>query len=254
VTNDQAIVPSRRAAPAAQRDSAAGRGPAVDEPGAAGALERARWELAAMAGRLRTLDCELAESRHRYAHVSRELARERDEARALRQSDTYRLGKATVALARHPVRSVPRLARAVLRRLRRGILSSRRSRRTGAAATPRRPATTTPQRLPVHLYVAIGLNAEALGSFVRTLNQRLLVNADHAPVVVTDCPTFSLLRDLGVVLEYLPDPHTWQRHRPDVGWDEVLSERLSRLYRDHGSVRTVIVDRLHPPTLAELLR
>jgi len=227
VTNDQATVPSTRAAPAAPTTQRESGGQAADEQGPAmGALERARWELAAMAGRLRTLEGELVESRHRYAQVSRELARERDEVRALRQSDTYRLGKATVALVRHPVRSAPRLTRAVLRRLRRGFASRR---RTGTAATPRRNAATAPQRLPVHVYVAIGLDAAALGSFVRTLNQRLLVNADHAPVVVTDCPSFSLLRDLGVVLEYLPDPHTWQRHRPDVPWDEVLSERLSCL-------------------------
>jgi len=235
MTNDQATIASR---------------PAADEP-ATGALERARWELAAMAGRLRSLDRELADGRRERAQLTRELARERDEARALRQSDTYRLGKATVSLARHPVKSVPRLTRALLRRLRHGRLRAVRPR---AAAESRRPATAAPQRLPVHVYVAIGLDAGTLGSFVRTLNQRLLVNADHAPVVVTDCPAFSLLRNLGVVLEYLPDRHTWQRHRPDVPWDEVLSERLSHLYRDHASVRTVIVDRVHPPTLAELLR
>jgi len=235
MTNDQATIESR---------------PAADEP-ATGALERARWELAAMAGRLRSLDRELADGRRERAQLSRELARERDEARALRQSDTYRLGKATVSLARHPVKSVPRLTRALLRRLRHGRLRAVRAR---PAAEPRRPTAAAPQRLPVHVYVAIGLDAGTLGSFVRTLNQRLLVNADHAPVVVTDCPAFSLLRNLGVVLEYLPDRHTWQRHRPDVPWDEVLSERLSHLYRDHASVRTVIVDRVHPPTLAELLR
>jgi len=247
MTNDQATIPSRQLAqgrPAGTEQEAP-----ADE---AGALERARWELAAMAGRLRTLDRELADSLRLREQLTRELARERDGARALRQSDTYRLGKATVSLVRHPVKSVPRLAGAVLRRLRRGALRSGRAR---AAADTRRPAATAaPQRLPVHLYVAIGLDAGTLGSFVRTLNQRLLVNADHTPVVVTDCSTFSLLRNLGVVLEYLPDRHTWQRHRPDVPWDEVLSERLSHLYRDHASVRTVIVDRVHPPTLAELLR
>jgi hypothetical protein len=238
--HEQVTVPARRPAPA-------------DEPGPAGlSLERARWELAAMAGRLRTLDRELTVTRRQNVLLTRELARERQHARALRQSDTYRLGKAAVELVRHPLSTAPRLARAVLRRLKRGEL---RSRRTNTAVATRRPAApTAPQRPPVHLYVAIGLDAETLRTFVRTLNQRLLVNADHSPVVVTDCPTFALLRKLGVVLEYLPDRHTWQRHRPDVSWDDVLSERLSRLYRDHASVRTVIVDRLHPPTLAELLR
>jgi hypothetical protein len=217
-----------------------------------GALERARWELAAMAGRLRTLDRELAETHEEHALLLRELAREREHNRRLRQSDTYRLGKAAVALVRNPIKAVPRLSRAVLRRLRRGKF---RSRRTAAASQPRLgDAAAARKRHPVHLYVAIGLDATALRSFVQTLNQRLLVNADHTPVVVTDCPSFALLRDLGVILEYLPDRHTWQRHRPDDSWDEVLTERISWFYRDHASVRTVIVDRLHPPTLASLLR
>jgi hypothetical protein len=208
-----------------------------------GAIERARRELATMADR------GLAECHRENERLTRDLAREREYTRALRQSDTYRLGKATVSLVKHPVRSAPRLTRAVLRRLRSA------NRRTAAVLPASRPGGSAGAvRLPVHLYVAIGLDVEALRTFLQTLNQRLLVNADHTPVVVTDCPAFSLLRKLGVVLEYLPGRQTWQQHRPDLPWDDVLSERLSRLYRDHGSVRTVIVDRRHPPTLAELLR
>jgi hypothetical protein len=235
---DQVIVPARREPPSEDQS-------AIEQS----AIERARWELAAMAGRLRMLDRQLADSRAENERLTQELAREREHARALRQSDSYRLGKATVSLLKHPVRSTPRLARAVLRRLRPG------QRRTAAIPAARRPAgSAAAARLPVHLYVAVGLNAEALRAFVQTLNQRLLVNADHSPVVVTDCPAFALLRKLGVVLEYLPDQRTWQTHRPDLPWDDVLFERLSRLHRDHDSVRTVIVDRRHPPTLAELLR
>jgi hypothetical protein len=217
-------------------------------PTQGGDLERARWEMAAMAGRLRTVDRELAELRDEHGLLIKELARERERVRRLRHSNTYRLGAATVALVRDPVRSAPRLGRAVLRRLLRGG-------RTGNVPSPReRNARAGRKRPPVHLYVAIGLDAAALRSFVQTLNQRVLVNADHTPVVVTDCPAFARLRDLGVIMEYLPDRHTWQRHRPDQPWDEVLSERISWFYRDHASVRTVIVDRRRPPTLAELLR
>lgn len=210
--------------------------------------ERARWELAAMAGRLRTLDRRLAESQEENEQLVKELARERRLVRQLRESNTYRLGQATVALVRNPIGSAPRLGRAVLRRL----LNRD---RTGAASQPReKTAPRGRKRNPVHLYVAIGLDAAALRTFVRTLNQRVLVNADHTPVVVTDCPEFALLRDLGVIMEYLPDRHTWHRHRPGQPWEEVLAERIAWFYRDHASVRTVIVDRTHLPTLAELLR
>jgi hypothetical protein len=106
----------------------------------------------------------------------------------------------------------------------------------------------------VRLYVLIGLNDEGLRDFVLTLRQRLLVNPDHRPVVVTDNPSFSLLRDQGVLLEYLPDRAIWDRHRPDESWNDMLTRRLAQLYRDHDAARTIVVDRTQPPTLADLLR
>jgi hypothetical protein len=79
------------------------------------------------------------------------------------------------------------------------------------------------------------------------------VHADHLPVVLTDCASFRHARAPGVILEYLPDAATWQRHRPEVAWDELLTDRLARLFRDHGCVRTVVLDPDRPPTLADLL-
>jgi hypothetical protein len=72
-------------------------------------------------------------------------------------------------------------------------------------------------------------------------------------VVVTDSPAFSLLRNLGVLLEYVPDRLTWQQHRADLDWDDLLSTRLARLLGDHAVARTIVVDRREPPTLAQLL-
>ncbi|HET6481273.1 MAG TPA: hypothetical protein VFG35_14720 [Actinoplanes sp.] len=184
------------------------------------ARQRARWELAAMAGRLRSLEATLADERRR----SDELRRERDRAR--RRADGLRLVRDTAYEMLRRFRPVPRVV----------------------------PAQAVPGPGPVHLYLVIGLEFEAVREFVLTLRQRLVVDPDQRPVVMTDCSSFAQLRDLGVLLEYLPDRETWERHRPDRSWEDVLSERLSRLYRDHGSVRTIIVDRAHPPTLAELLR
>jgi hypothetical protein len=209
------------------------------------ALDRARWELAAMAGRLRTLEGRLAEEQQNAEDARKERDRERRRADRLLGSESYRLGFSLVSLVKDPVHTVPRLARAVLRRLR----------DRGPAATPvkTRPPVAA-QRPPVHLYVLIGLDEEGLRDFVLTLRQRLLVNPDHRPVVVTDSPSFSLLRDLGILLEYLPDRATWDRHRPDEPWNEMLTRRLAQLYRDHDTARTIVVDRAQPPTLADLLR
>ncbi|GAA0458231.1 hypothetical protein Ade02nite_07520 [Paractinoplanes deccanensis] len=212
------------------------------------AMERARWELAAMAGRLRSLEARLVEERRLAEAYRQERDRERKRADRLRGSESYRLGFGLVSLLRDPVGTLPRLTRAVLRRV-------SRPRAAGARPVPgpgRAPVAAA--RPPVHLYVVIGMDADGVRDFVLTLRQRLLVSPDHRPVVVTDCPSFAPLRDQGVLLEYLPDRATWDRHRPDRPWEDVLSERLSRLYRDHDTVRTIIVDRSRPPTLAELLR
>lgn len=208
-------------------------------------LQRARWELAAMAGRLRTLEAKLAEEQHHSEEIRKERDRERRRADRLRGSESYRLGYGLVSLIKDPVHSVPRLSRAVARRVRR---------RPGSVPVQPRRTSAVARRLPVHLYVVIGLDADAVREFVLTLRQRLLVSPDHRPVVMTDNPSFSLLRDLGVLLEYLPDQATWQRHRPDRPWEDVLADRVSRLYHDHDTVRTIIVDRSRPPTLADLLR
>nr|WP_296068195.1 hypothetical protein [uncultured Actinoplanes sp.] len=210
-------------------------------------LERARWELAAMAGRLRTLEARLAEEQQNTENMRKERDRERRRVDKLRGSESYKLGYGLVSLIKDPVHSVPRLSRAVLRRMR-----SRHHAGTQQVAVRRAPVAA--QRPPVYLYVVIGLDTEAVRDFVLTLRQRLLVCPDHRPVVMTDSPSFSLLRDLGVLLEYLPDRATWERHRPDRPWEDVLAERVSRLYSDHDTVRTIVVDRSHPPTLAELLR
>ncbi|MCY1140312.1 hypothetical protein OWR29_20120 [Actinoplanes sp. Pm04-4] len=177
--------------------------PSVREP--LDAMQRARWELSAMAGRLRTLEATLVDERRR----SEKLRRERDRLRA---------GRSWL----------------------------------GRLFPPARPKPV--ERAPACLYVVIGLDFEPLREFVLTLRQRQVIEPDHRAVVLTDCSAFALLRDLGVVLEYLPDRGIWERHRPDRSWEDVLSERLSRLYRDHGTVRTIFVNRAHPPTLSELLR
>ncbi|GIF02941.1 hypothetical protein [Actinoplanes siamensis] len=209
-------------------------------------LEKLRWEIAALAGRLRSAQLERDSWRARCERLTEQRDREREKARKLRGSGSYRLGRAIVSLARDPFRTSPRLVRGLARRLR--------PRAGGVPAVPGQSSSTpSAKRRPAHLYVAIGLDHDALRGLLVTIGQRLLVTPDHRPVVLTDDPAFSLLRKLGVLMEYLPDRATWERHRPDRAWDDLLAERLARLCRDHDTERTVVVDRLHPPTLAELL-
>src|SRR5882724_8950848 len=121
------------------------------------ALDRARWELAAMAGRIRTLETQLVEARESAEAMRKERDREQRRADRLRGSESYRLGYGLVSLVKDPVHAAPRLARAVLRRLR-GL-------RAAAPAVAVR-AQVAAQRLPAHLYVLIGLDAGAVREFV----------------------------------------------------------------------------------------
>jgi hypothetical protein len=197
-------------------------------------LSLARWEAATLSGRLRCVEDERDEA-------VRERDRNRELVLALRRSRSYRLGRALVDLARDPVRNGPTIAGRAARRLRR---------RPDLPPARRKPSAAS---VPARVYVAVGLSGPASYALVRALRQRILVDADHVPVVVTDQPTLRGLRVPGVVLEYLPDPRTWERHEPGPGWEALLAGRIAQLCRDHRAARTVVVDPRDPPTLARLL-
>ncbi|MCM4076652.1 hypothetical protein [Paractinoplanes hotanensis] len=198
----------------------------LDEPDAAD-LAVARWEVATLTGRLRCVEDE------RDAAV-RDRDRNREIVLALRRSRSYRLGRALVDLARDPVRTAPAMAR----HLRRSPAPSARAQ----AAPP-----------PARIYVAVGLSRAGAHGLIRALRQRVLVEADHLPVVVTDQPSLRHLQVPGVVLEYLPDPATWARHEPDSDWEALLADRVAQLCRDHRAAHAVVIDPRDPPTLARLL-
>ena len=204
----------------------------IDEPVTAD-LALARWEVATLTGRLRCVEDE------RDAAV-RERDRNRELVLALRRSRSYRLGRALVDLARDPVRHGPTIAGRAARRLRG---------RTAGRPRPRPPAIPVPARV----YVAVGLSRPASHALIRALRQRVLVDADHLPVVVTDQPALRGLQVPGVVLEYLPDPQTWARHDPGADWEALLAGRIAQLCRDHRAVGAVVIDPRDPPTLARLL-
>ncbi|MBM2617581.1 hypothetical protein JIG36_18670 [Actinoplanes sp. LDG1-06] len=205
-----------------------------DEPDAAD-LALARWEVATLTGRLRCVEDE------RDAAV-RDRDRNRELVLALRRSRSYRLGRALVDLARDPMRFGPSIAGRAARRLRRRAVIE--------AVRPRTPQATP---VPARVYVAIGLSRSGSHALIRALRQRVLVDADHLPVVVTDQPALRGLQVPGVVLEYLPDPATWSRHDPVSRWETLLAGRVAQLCRDHHAARAVVIDPRDPPTLARLL-
>ncbi|GAA0570785.1 hypothetical protein GCM10010172_64050 [Paractinoplanes ferrugineus] len=191
-------------------------------------LALARWEVATLTGRLRCVEAE------RDAALA-DRDRHQELVATLRGSRSYRLGRALVELTRDPVRTGPTLARRLLRR--------------GPTEKKRRP---TPGPVPARVYVAVGLDRDASHALTRALRQRILVDGDHLPVVVTDQPALRGLQVPGVILEYLPDPATWSRHEAG-DWETLLAGRVAQLCQDHKAARAVVVDPRNPPTLANLL-
>jgi hypothetical protein len=196
-------------------------------------LALARWQLATLTGRLRCVEDE------RDAAV-RDRDRTHDLVRRLRRSRSYRIGRVLTDLARDPVRNGPALVGRAARRVRRPPV---------VESKPRRVVPPTPARV----YVAVGLSRAASQALVRALRQRIVVDGDHLPVVVTDQPALRGLQVPGVILEYLPDPETWARHDPGDDWESLLAGRVAQLCRDHGANGAVVVDPRDPPTLARLL-
>jgi hypothetical protein len=197
-------------------------------------LAIARWQVATLTGRLRCVEDE------RDAAV-RDRDRTHDLVRKLRRSRSYRIGRILTDLARDPVRNGPALV-------------CRAARRVGRRPPPPRPrARRATPPTPARVYVAVGLSPAASQALIRALRQRIVVDGDHLPVVVTDQPALRGLKVPGVVLEYLPDPETWARHDPGEDWESLLAGRVAQLCRDHGAVGATVVDPRDPPTLARLL-
>lgn len=197
-------------------------------------LTIARRQVATLTGRLRCVEAE------RDAAV-RDRDRTHDLVRKLRRSRSYRIGRILTDLARDPVRHGPALV----------CRAARRVRRSGPPPTPRIRRVVPPT--PARVYVAVGLSQVAFEALIRALRQRIVVDGDHLPVVVTDQLALQGLQLPGVVLEYLPDPQTWARHDPGEDWESLLAGRVAQLCRDHGAVGATVIDPRDPPTLARLL-
>jgi hypothetical protein len=219
----------------------------VAEPGTAerDALSRANRRLTAAEQQIRRLERERDEWRARHEKAVAELAALRDVHRA------HRIAQVLLLAVREPRVGWPRIGAAVRRRL--PIRSRARGRTaTGTpAGTAARPAARA--NWSTCLYIAIGLDLDHLRALTRTVAEAALVAGDHVPVVVTDCVRFSLLRDAGVVFEYIPSRDTWQAARPDVPWETMRARRLSHLARLHAPLRTVVVSNAGVPHLADLL-
>lgn len=222
-------------------------------------LERTRVELATTVERSRTLQAD----RDRYQRAIRERNAERDRANALANSTSYRFGHAAVMLVKHPIRTPLQTAKRLWRRLRApGSQDAPPHTATGrvrAMPSGSQPAALpSPQpllsdRYPVHAYVALGFGREQLRTLARAVRQRAMVSGRHVPLIVTDSPSFPIIRDTGVAVEYVPDREMWENHENGVTWAELRSSRITHLLSTHQPTRTIVMHAATPIELPQLL-
>lgn len=244
-------------------------------------LEQTRKELTTASERSRAL---LAD-RDKYQRAIRERDAERSRANALANSTSYRFGHGVVMLVKHPIRTPLRVAKRVWRRLRSqggqsthptaaasgitggGVTSGPAKPSRAGAGVPgsappagsRTPPPHTPKPLlsdrhPIHAYVALGFGEDQLRKLARAVRQSAMVSGGHVPLIVTDSPSFSLIRDTGVAVEYIPDREMWETHSDKVGgWDEFRSSRITHLLSIHQPTRTIVLNAADAVELRQML-
>lgn len=79
---------------------------------------------------------------------------------------------------------------------------------------------------PVVAHVVLGLGESALAEH---LDATVCADPAVRPLVITDCDAFALLRERGLLFEYVPPESDWQRHIGDDGYDAFLARRLDRI-------------------------
>lgn len=235
-----------------EQRSEAGSGPLPDETDLGPLLDDARREIETLTRRLHSVGVSRDVWRGRYEASARERDRDRARLAEVERSEPYRLARAVVWFTERVARRSPRRMRAATERAVKRCLSfaeRRWSRRGHSGAAPSGPAS-----VPGQLYVALGFDLDGLRGLLRVIQQYLLIRPEQVPVVVTDCPQFSLLRHFGIVLEYVPDRQSFERHGVEVDWHPMLGERLALIRRDHRCTRTVVVEPGEVPTLSQLIR
>lgn len=229
-------------------------------------------EVKAVTDRARKLEAE-------YRKAISERNRERDRANALLRSTSYRFGNLIVMLAKHPVRTSRRILVKVWRLAKGSLRTAGIHRATKVSAniptkdvrpsaapdevvrnnkrsdggTPESRRSILSDEFPVYSYVALGFDEAKLRELASSVRQYALVRGNHVPMIITDSPSFALVRHTGVAVEYIPDQETWEKHRSDMGWALLRTVRLAYLLRTHKPANTFFVSPLEPLDLPALL-
>lgn len=126
--------------------------------------------------------------------------------------------------------------------------------RPGTAPARDDLAGVLPDDRPVIAYILIGLGRQAFHDAVDAARREAAHADDHTPLIVTTSMDFPVLAAAGLPFEHIPDRATWQRHRPDLPWEQFLSSRLGELYAVHRPAQAVVVTGPGAEDLGPLLR
>ncbi|NUO60997.1 MAG: hypothetical protein HOV71_19095 [Hamadaea sp.] len=229
----------------------------TDVPDLSAALSRAQRKLEVASARIAQLEVDREAWRQRHQATVADRDRQRSVVDAIIRSRSYRLARAVALLRNDPTAAVSKVVRRASARF------ARTKGAGGAVASPAAIERTTQPRttggpvlsdsLAIHAYVAMGFSLETLRDLARVVEQCATATGTHVPLIITDVPWFSLLRDTGLAIEYVPSRSSWEAHRSEPGWEVFRDDRLSHLLRLHQPTKVFFLSDMRPPTLSELI-
>lgn len=189
-----------------------------------------------------------------WAALSRAAARHRMEAEelaaqleALRSSESYRLGHAIVrpfrklaSLRRRPARKADGRVRRAISYLRRGDLPRTQEALTIPSGT--RLLGPLNDKHKTAMFLAWGLDDDALASLVDAVARLQLMLRDFKPLFVTDSDSWSAFEHYGYWFEYIPPADEWTRHNETTGWPAYVSERIGSIIETYKPARVVVYE------------
>jgi hypothetical protein len=92
------------------------------------------------------------------------------------------------------------------------------------------------------MFLAWGLDGDALGSLVAEVARLQLMLRDFKPLFVTDSDSWSDFQHYGYWFEYIPPTDEWTRHNERTDWPGYVSERIGSIIETYKPARVVVYE------------
>lgn len=95
------------------------------------------------------------------------------------------------------------------------------------------------EALPVTLVIVLGTDRPTFETTVDEIARLQLITAGFRPVIVTDQPSFAVVRRYGYPMELLSPRDLWEAEDTDTSWDEYARERIALVHATYRASASV---------------